>query len=157
MAYGRLEVYYPDGAFKTFLLTDPNVSIGRSAGNMIALDVEGISRYHVSLAYADGATTITDLESANGTFVDGERLKANTPSPLMGGEEIQIGELRMVFQSFDESPTRPVAVTHDSAADGRHAAKLPSSSAAGSAPTSGGSIFAPTTIVIGSLSSSVQL
>ncbi|MFN8529539.1 MAG: FHA domain-containing protein [Anaerolineae bacterium] len=113
MAYGRLEVYYPDGAFKTFLLTDPNVSIGRSAGNMIALDVEGISRYHVSLAYADGATTITDLDSANGTFVDGERLKSNTPSPLMGGEEIQLGELRMVFQSFDESPTRPVAVTQD--------------------------------------------
>ncbi|MDX2161748.1 MAG: FHA domain-containing protein [bacterium] len=113
MAYGRLEVYYPDGAFRTFLLTEPNVSIGRSAGNMIAFDVEGISRYHVSVTYADGKTHITDLESANGTFVDGERLKPNEPAPLLGGDEIQIGEVRMIFQSFDESPTRPVVPVED--------------------------------------------
>ncbi len=113
MAYGRLEVFYPDGAFKTFLLSDPNVSIGRSAGNMIALDVEGISRYHVSLTYADGVTHITDLDSANGTFVDGERLKANEASPLMGGEEVQIGEVRVIFHIFDETPTRPITVPED--------------------------------------------
>ncbi len=113
MAYGRLEVFYPDGAFKTFLLSDPNVSIGRSAGNMIALDVEGISRYHVSLTYTEGLTNITDLDSANGTFVDGERLKANEASPLMGGEEIQIGEVRVIYHNFDDTPTRPIVVPEE--------------------------------------------
>jgi len=113
MAYGRLEVYYPDGAFKTFLLSDANISIGRSAGNLIALDVEGISRYHLALTHVDDLTHVADLESANGTFVDGERLKANAPQPLMGGEEIQIGEIRLVYHSFDETPTRPVIVPEE--------------------------------------------
>ena len=30
MAYGRLDVFWPDGLFKTYLLTDSTISIGRS-------------------------------------------------------------------------------------------------------------------------------
>ncbi len=113
MAYGRLEVFYPDGTFKTFLLNEPNISMGRSTGNMIALDVDGISRYHMSIAHVDGETRVTDLDSANGTFIDGTKLESNTPRTLYGGEEIQVGEVRMVFHSFDETPTRPILVPEE--------------------------------------------
>jgi pSer/pThr/pTyr-binding forkhead associated (FHA) protein len=113
MAFGRLEVYYPDGAFKTFLLSAPNISVGRSTGNMIALDVDGISRYHLSIAHKDGETRITDLDSANGTFIDSERLTPQEARTLYGGEEIQIGEVRLVYHSFDDTPTRPVVVPED--------------------------------------------
>ena len=105
--YGRLEVFFPDGMHKTFVLTEDNVSVGRQPGNVIPLDTETISRYHLTIAHHDGDITITDLESANGTFVDGLRLKQGDAHPLIGGEEILIGDLRLFFYSLDESPTRP--------------------------------------------------
>jgi pSer/pThr/pTyr-binding forkhead associated (FHA) protein len=111
MAYGRLDVFFPDGMFKTFLLTTSPVSIGRSTGNTIVLETETISRYHLSLAHENGQVTITDLESANGTFVEGERLKTAVPRPLYGGEEIQIGDLQLIFHNLDDNPTRPVPIT----------------------------------------------
>ena len=113
MAYGRLDVFFPDGLFQTFLLTNPSTSIGRSSGNTIPLETNTISRYHISISNADGQTFLTDLDSANGTFVDGTRLKTNTPHPLYGGEEILIGDLRLIFHNLDDNPTRPIVVPEE--------------------------------------------
>src|SRR3954447_11815366 len=52
-------------------------SIGRDASNAIALDDETISRTHCALEVDDhGAGTVTDLGSANGTYVDGAEATA---------------------------------------------------------------------------------
>ena len=48
------------------------------------------------------------MDSANGSFVDGVRLPANNPHPLDGGDEIQIGDLRMIYHQLDEMPTQPM-------------------------------------------------
>lgn len=113
MAYGRLDVFYPDGMFKTFLLNAPTTSLGRSNGCAIVLDTDTVSRYHFSLDHHDGQTTITDLDSAHGTFVDASRLAPNAPQVIYGGEEITIGELRLIYQQVDESPTRPMSPLDD--------------------------------------------
>ena len=113
MAYGRLDVFWPDGLFKTYLLADSTVSIGRSPGNSIPLETDSISRYHMTIIYKDGEAQIADLDSANGTFVDGVRLKSNEPRPLYGGEEIIIGELRLIYHLLDETPTRPISVPEE--------------------------------------------
>lgn len=112
-AYGRLDVFWPDGQFKTYLLTDSSVSIGRSTGNAIPLETDTLSRYHNTITHENGETRITDLDSANGTFVDGVRLKSNTPHTLYDGEEISIGELRLIFHNLDEPPTRPISVPEE--------------------------------------------
>ena len=78
MAYGRLDVFWPDGQFKTFQLVENTISVGRSTGNSIALETTTISRYHFSLTHDGQTTYITDMDSANGSFVDGVRLPANT-------------------------------------------------------------------------------
>jgi uncharacterized protein YraI len=113
MAYGRLDVFWPDGLFKTYLLAEPNVSVGRSSGNGIALDTDTISRYHLSITHQNDDVFITDLDSVNGTFVDGVKLKDNQPHKLFGGEEIMIGELRLIYHDMDENPTRPIVVPED--------------------------------------------
>ncbi|MBI1258964.1 MAG: FHA domain-containing protein [Chloroflexi bacterium] len=113
MAYGRLDVFWPDGLFKTYLLSDATISIGRSPGNSIPLETETLSRYHASLTHQDGQVQLTDLDSANGTFVDGVRLKANEPRTLYDGEEIGIGELRLIYHFLDETPTRPITVPEE--------------------------------------------
>lgn len=105
--YGRLEVFFPDGMNRTYLLTVDNVSVGRQPGNVIPLDTDTISRYHLTITHKDDEVTITDLDSANGTFVDGVRLHHDESRALIGGEEILIGDLRLFYYSLDESPTRP--------------------------------------------------
>lgn len=111
--YGRLDVFFSDGLLKTFQLSEPNLSVGRSPGNAIPLETETISRYHLSITRQGRETFVTDLDSQNGTFVGGTRLPKNTPRQISGGEEILIGELRLIFQEFDESPTRPMLVPEE--------------------------------------------
>ena len=113
MPYGRLDVFWPDGKFQTFPLSDSTVSVGRSGGSGISLDTDSMSRYHFAITHADGQAYITDMESANGTFVDGQRLPDHQRQALYGGEEIQVGELRMIYNTFDDSPTRPMVVPEE--------------------------------------------
>ncbi len=54
-AYGRLDVFFPDGLFKTYLLTDPNTTIGRSNTSTIPIDDETLSRYHVNITLKTGS------------------------------------------------------------------------------------------------------
>jgi pSer/pThr/pTyr-binding forkhead associated (FHA) protein len=108
MVYGRLDVYYPDGPSESFQLEKASVGIGRSSGNDIMLDVTSVSRYHIKITYDNNQAYVSDLGSVNGTYLDGERMRAEEPYPLRGGEEIQIGDLRLIFQpSQTEQSTQP--------------------------------------------------
>lgn len=113
MAYGRLDVFWPDGKLESFTLNTPSVSVGRSTGNTIVLDTDAVSRYHFSITQDGDRVHLTDLDSANGTFIDGVRLASNKAHPLLGGEEIQVGALRMIFHTVDDQPTLPVAAAED--------------------------------------------
>jgi len=108
MAYGRLDVFWPDGNFKSYPLIENTVSVGRSTGNTIALDTNTISRYHFSIRTDGEQVILTDLDSINGTFVDGERVETHRPRILDGGEEIQAGHLRIIYHHLDEMPTQPM-------------------------------------------------
>ncbi|MEM6528300.1 MAG: FHA domain-containing protein [Chloroflexota bacterium] len=110
MAYGRLDVIYPDGNFRSFPLEESKVSVGRSPGNTITLDTETISRYHFSIIHEDGNVYLKDMESQNGTYVDMKKIPDDERLLLRGGEEILAGELRIIFYEVDEMPTQPVMV-----------------------------------------------
>ncbi|HEX2908527.1 MAG TPA: FHA domain-containing protein [Phototrophicaceae bacterium] len=113
MAYGRLDVFWPDGQFMTFPLVDNNISVGRSTGNTIVLDTSTISRYHLSIRYDQEQVFVTDLDSVNGTFVDGVKLETNQPRSLYGGEEIQIGHLRLIYHQIEETATQPIEAVEE--------------------------------------------
>lgn len=53
----------------------------------------GASRRHATVHLAPINITITDLNSRNGTKVNGKRLEAHQPSPLSNGDEILFGRL----------------------------------------------------------------
>ena len=114
MAYGRLEVYWPDGRLETYMLETDTVSVGRAEGNTISLDTETISRYHFSIVREDERITLTDLDSANGTFVDGTPLKSNEPFELANVEEIMLGSLRIIFRAVDDTQTLSMEADLDS-------------------------------------------
>ncbi len=108
MAYGRLDVYWPDGPLESYHLEKPILAVGRSTGNDIVLDTTAVSRYHITLTSRDSQVFLEDLDSANGTYIDGMRIKAHDPVALHGGEEIQIGDIRLIFQPQQASDTKPI-------------------------------------------------
>ncbi len=108
MFYGRVDVYWPDGPVESYRLNKPTIAVGRSPGNDIVLDTTAISRYHITLVFKDQQAFLEDLGSVNGTYIDGSRLEANAPRVLRGGEEVQIGDVRLIYHPLvDEDATVP--------------------------------------------------
>lgn len=66
------------------------VTIGRGEGNTVVLSQDRqVSRHHARIVLHEGLPRLEDLGSANGTFVNGERL--SEPRLLQDGDEIRIG------------------------------------------------------------------
>ena len=59
-----------------------------------ALD-KGVSRVHSALRRGEDVLSIVDLDSANGTFLNGQRLSSHQPRLLRDGDEIRLGKLIM--------------------------------------------------------------
>lgn len=57
----------------------------------------GASRRHALLRYANGFWSIVDLNSTNGTFVNGSRIASNTPTPLQDQTRVRFGGIDSVF------------------------------------------------------------
>lgn len=64
--------------------------VGRARDNDIVLDEDPpVSRVHAVLSCAAGGLEITDLDSCNGTYVNGSVLHGSRP--LSGGDVVRIG------------------------------------------------------------------
>ncbi|MEN8182110.1 MAG: FHA domain-containing protein [Myxococcota bacterium] len=77
-------------------LGEDETLIGRNPTTDITLLDEGISREHAILVFDDSADafTIEDLQSTNGTKVNGKRVRG---APLNHGDTIQIGHTLFEF------------------------------------------------------------
>jgi diguanylate cyclase (GGDEF)-like protein len=73
---------------QVFSLETAELVIGRGTGAGFRLNDEGVSRRHALLIHTRGHYFIQDLESSNGTFLEGRRVKR---APLMEGDLIQFG------------------------------------------------------------------
>jgi hypothetical protein len=79
-----------------FLLDGELTTAGRHPESDIFLDDVTVSRRHVEFRRgSDGAFTVSDVGSLNGTYVNRERIEAGVP--LSNGDEVQIGKFRLVF------------------------------------------------------------
>ncbi|MBI5957744.1 MAG: FHA domain-containing protein [Chloroflexi bacterium] len=71
---------------------------------------KGVSRVHAKLRHDGQKFLFEDLESSNGTFVNGMRLSPNDPHILINGDEIRLGRLRLAFYRVTEE-TSPKEAT----------------------------------------------
>ena len=87
-------------------LADQNeFTLGRvSEGQPVMPDIDlgpyqaythGVSRLHAVIRRGVDNVLLSDLESANGTFVNGQRLPADEEQPLAHGDVISLGGLKM--------------------------------------------------------------
>src|ERR1700722_15036142 len=72
-------------------LTVPVMYIGRAPGCDVRLNVEGIEAFHCVLASRPGEVMLRDLNSAQGTFVNGQRISA---ALLRDGDLLDVGPFR---------------------------------------------------------------
>jgi len=91
---------YQGGEFP--LKQDKQIVIGRSSELDMVLVEDMVSRKHAKILIANGAITIEDLGSTNGTFVNGEKVKQ---ARLKEGDRILIGTsiLKLIQQGADSA------------------------------------------------------
>ena len=77
------------------------LTIGREEGNPIQLNDERISRFHLKIQEDEGKLVLTDLESTNGTKVNGEPVQLWRLRP---GDVINLGRTVVLFGSREGLP-----------------------------------------------------
>ncbi len=89
-----LRTLIQDQPEKTFRITPGGIrTVGRAAGADFIVDAALVSRVHCRLtAFEDGALEVRDLESTNGTFVNGQRVDF---ARLTDGDRLQVGRVEM--------------------------------------------------------------
>lgn len=81
-------------------LNSDNITIGRDPEvAQLVLDDESVSRLHARIRRRDGAYWLYDEGSANGTYLEFERLGL-APRSLEHGSVIQFGQVRCVFEQI---------------------------------------------------------
>jgi two-component system, NtrC family, response regulator AtoC len=73
------------------------VTIGRGADSDLPLDDGAASRSHARLVTSDGTAVLHDLESHNGTFVNGDRIEG--ARELASGDVVSIGEVTLILHA----------------------------------------------------------
>jgi transcriptional regulator with GAF, ATPase, and Fis domain len=103
-------------------LAGDEVSIGRDASNAVALADASVSRNH-SLLRRDGTTyCVLDLDSRNGTLVNG--IPVRDPRPLQSGDRIEIGTSMFVFYETEAAARSGTADVEDADTDLRTTVRL---------------------------------
>src|SRR6266581_3779915 len=79
----------------------PVANIGRADYNDLVIPDPSVSTSHAKLQRREGVWVLVDLESTNGTFVDGERVKGD--APLAPGATVRLGDVQLVFEPTDDA------------------------------------------------------
>jgi pSer/pThr/pTyr-binding forkhead associated (FHA) protein len=75
------------------------ITIGREEGNSVQLNDERISRFHIKIQEDQGKLVLTDLESTNGTRVNGEDAQLRI---LQFGDVISLGRSVLLFGTREQ-------------------------------------------------------
>jgi pSer/pThr/pTyr-binding forkhead associated (FHA) protein len=71
------------------------LTLGRGLNNDIILEDTRVSRHHAQLRYKTRRFWVTDLNSTNGTYVNGERI---SETDLRHGDVVSLGGLELTFR-----------------------------------------------------------
>lgn len=97
-------VLISEEAQKIFPIVDISTTVGRAPNNTIQLSSTHVSRHHAVIEMGRNSCEIVDLDSTNGTYVNGQKVTRHTTNLLENGTVIRIGEFEMRFE-VDEEPS----------------------------------------------------
>ena len=110
-----MRIYFKDGHRDgdVYKLSPPGISIGREVDNDIILSLAGASRYHAKLIWKDDQWFIKDLESTNGTFLNGKRIELGKEHKIKNGDIFRIGTQVMCMAEKESDVPDPLPVFPD--------------------------------------------
>lgn len=101
-AHGQLTLVNPDGSEGgSFELVGPSVSVGRSAGDLFAVDAY-LSPHHATFTFDADGCKVRDEGSRNGVYI---RIGRDSPVRLESGDVFRIGQEILRFDAIPE-PTQ---------------------------------------------------
>jgi two-component system, NtrC family, sensor kinase len=89
-----------------FELSEPTIRLGRDPSSTIPLHDTEVSRHHAELRWIDGEYAISDLNSSNGTFINGQRIRQQQ---LASGDQLQVGSTLMLYTGPAEETQEDLA------------------------------------------------
>jgi len=98
------------------------ITIGREEGNVLRLNDERVSRFHAKIQFDNGEIILTDLESTNGTRVNGNVVQIRRLRP---GDRVGVGRSLLLFGSDSEIAARDAALRGVSTPGGESTSPLP--------------------------------
>ena len=114
----KLQIFLPDGTETTHDLPEEKTSVGRIAENQLHIPDDSVSSRHAEIIFENANFYVRDLESTNGTFVNGSKTQS---AVLKHGDEVRFGSVACLFLSENsdsgnstESPAlgEQIASTH---------------------------------------------
>lgn len=101
-----LIIHLPGGESRKVELTRDSMDLGRQSGNDIVIQANAVSRKHARLEKRSDGWWYVDLDSKNGTYLNGERIHQLR---LQDGVELQLGQRQQtsVVLSFHLSVEQP--------------------------------------------------
>jgi pSer/pThr/pTyr-binding forkhead associated (FHA) protein len=90
-----LVMFRADGERRSFSITREVTIVGRREDCDLRIPLGDVSRKHCRFVKDDEAVQLEDLESSNGTFHNGEKIKTAMLSP---GDTVQIGPVTFLVQ-----------------------------------------------------------
>ena len=116
MANHRITLRVLDGADRGHVFDELQtpITIGREEGNSVQLNDERISRFHLKIQEDQDKLVLTDLESTNGTRVNGEETQLRI---LRYGDVISLGRSVLLFGTRDQIAGRLEELRNDGLSD----------------------------------------
>ncbi len=89
----RLMIVAPSHVAGTSYELVGETTIGRAGGCAVVIDDARVSKLHARVFFAAGRWVVEDLDSTNGTLLNGESVTA--AQPVRAGDRVQIGDVVM--------------------------------------------------------------
>jgi len=83
-------------ANKSYSLSKAVCKLGRDVTNEVHIPDDSASRHHARIVFTNGIYTLEDLDSSNGTFLNGKYLKETTK--ISQGDRVRIGQTELTFE-----------------------------------------------------------
>lgn len=82
---------------------EKKIIIGRNNQHVLALPDNSVSRNHIEVNFRNGVIYVTDLGTANGTTIDGEKIPPHKPIPYAEGQDVVLGQSEVTIR-FERLP-----------------------------------------------------
>jgi len=86
---------------RTYELKTDKTTIGRVADNTFEIPEQSVSSHHCEIILKGGEVFVRDLDSTNGTFINGEKISEGALKP---GQILRLGSIDMRLETGDAAP-----------------------------------------------------